>query len=150
MNIKEKALEYKDYTINLRREFHSNPEPSLKEFETVKRIEKESKAIGIPYEIVGETGILATIQGKREGKKVALRADIDALKVDDLKDVAYKSKNPGLNHACGHDGHTAMLLTAGRILFENIDKLKGTVLLILQPGEESLGGAKKMLEEKNF
>lgn len=150
MNILELAKQYRDYTVGLRREFHSNPEPALEEFETIKRIERELKSIGIPYEIVGETGIVATIQGNKEGKKVALRGDIDALEVDDLKDVPYKSKNPGLCHACGHDGHTAMLITAGRILYENIDKLNGTVLLIFQPAEESISGAKKMLAEKNF
>ncbi|MDD2447580.1 MAG: amidohydrolase [Tissierellia bacterium] len=150
MNIKDQAIVYKNYTVDLRREFHSNPEAALNEFETVKRIERELKSIGIPYEIVGETGIVATIEGNKDGKKVALRADIDALELDDLKEVSYKSKNPGLNHACGHDGHTAMLITAGRILYENIDKLNGTVLLIFQPAEESISGAKKMLAEKNF
>lgn len=150
MSILEQANKYKDYTIKLRREFHQNPEPALMEFETVKRIERELKEIGIPYEIVGETGIIATIEGKKEGKKVALRADIDALEMDDLKDVEYKSQKPGLTHSCGHDGHTAMLITAGRILYENKENLNGTVLLIFQPAEESISGAKKMLEEKNF
>lgn len=150
MNIQEQVNKYKDYTIALRREFHTNPEPAFKEFETIKRIEKELKDIGIPYEIVGETGIVATIEGKKDGKKVALRGDIDALEMDDLKDVSYKSKNPGLCHSCGHDGHTAMLITAGRVLYENKDELNGTVLLIFQPAEESISGAKKMLEDKNF
>ena len=150
MNVKEEAKKYKDYTIDLRREFHSNPEPSLEEYETIKRIEEELRDIGIAYEIVGETGIVATIEGNRAGKKIALRADIDGLKIDDLKAAPYRSKNEGLSHACGHDGHAAMLLTAGRILYENIDKINGTVLLIFQPGEESSKGAKKMLEDKNF
>lgn len=150
MNVKKLVNKYKEYTIDLRREFHANPEASLKEFETVKRIERELKNIGIPYEIVGETGIVATIEGNKEGKKVALRGDIDALEMDDLKDVEYKSKNPGLCHACGHDGHTAMLITAGKILYENKNKLNGTVLLVFQPAEESISGAKKMLEDKNF
>ncbi len=150
MDIQAQVKEYKDYTIGLRREFHANPEPALKEFETVKRIERELKSIGIPYEIIGETGIVATVEGKIDGKKVALRGDIDALEMDDLKDVEYKSKNKGLCHACGHDGHTAMLLTAGKVLFENREKLNGTVLLVFQPAEESISGAKKMLAEKNF
>lgn len=150
MKAKEEAKKYKDYTRELRREFHAHPEASLKEFETLKRIEKELQALAIPYEIIGETGLVATIQGDQQGKTLTLRADIDALELDDLKDVTYKSQNPGLNHACGHDGHTAMLITAGRILFENKDKLKGKVLLVFQPGEELVAGAKKMLEEKNF
>lgn len=150
MNILKIAESYKDYTIELRRDFHANPEPALGEFETVNRIERELNKIGIPYEIVGETGIVATIQGKKEGKKVALRGDIDALEMDDLKDVSYKSTKAGLCHACGHDGHTAMLITAGRILYENRESLKGTVLLVFQPAEESISGAKKMLAEKNF
>lgn len=148
--MREQANKYKDYTVKLRREFHAYPEPSLKEFETSKRIQRELNSLGIPYEIIGETGIVATIKGNEEGKKVALRADIDALEMDDLKDVDYKSKNPGLTHACGHDAHTSMLLTAGRILNENKEKLNGTVLLVFQPAEESLAGAKKMLEEQNF
>lgn len=150
MNIKEEVNKYKDYTIALRREFHANPESALNEFKTVKRIERELNFIGIPYEIVGETGILAKIEGKKKGKTVALRADIDALKMDDLKDVSYRSKKPGLCHCCGHDGHTAMLITAGRILFENIDKVNGSILLIFQPAEESAAGARKMLEDKNI
>lgn len=150
MTILEQVSKYKDYTVGLRREFHANPEPAFGEFETVKRIERELKDIGIPYEIVGETGIVATIEGNKEGKTVALRGDIDALEMDDLKDVEYKSKNPGLCHSCGHDGHTAMLITAGKVLFENKDKLNGKVLLIFQPAEESISGAKKMLADKNF
>ena len=150
MNLQEQLDKYKDYTIDLRREFHANPEPSLEEFETVKRIERELNNIGIPYEIVGETGIVATIEGKKQGKTVALRGDIDALEMDDLKDVEYKSTKPGLCHSCGHDGHTAMLITAGRILYENKDELNGRVLLVFQPAEESISGAKKMLADKNF
>lgn len=150
MNLQDQLNKYKDYTIKLRREFHANPESSLKEFETVKRIERELKNIGIPYEIVGETGIVATIEGKGNGKTVALRADIDALEMEDLKDVDYKSTKPGLCHSCGHDGHTAMLITTGRILYENKDELNGNVLLIFQPAEELISGAKKMLADKNF
>ena len=150
MNLQDQLDKYKDYTIDLRREFHANPEPSLGEFETVKRIERELENIGIPYEIVGETGIVATIEGKGKGKTVALRADIDALEMEDLKDVEYKSTKPGLCHSCGHDGHTAMLITAGRILYENKDELNGRVLLVFQPAEELISGAKKMLADKNF
>lgn len=150
MNLQAELTKYKQYTIDLRREFHANPEPSLEEFETVKRIERELNEIGIPYEIVGETGIVATIVGKGSGKTVALRGDIDALEMDDLKDVEYKSTRAGLCHACGHDGHTAMLIAAGRILYENREEMNGKVLLVFQPAEESISGAKKMLAEKNF
>lgn len=150
MEFKNRARELRDYTIGLRRMFHQYPEASLKEFETRKMIEAELSKFNIPYEIVGETGLVARIKGKGPGKTVALRADIDALELDDLKEVDYKSKTPGLNHACGHDGHTAMLITAGRILQENKDKFDGEIILIFQPAEELISGAKKMLAEKNF
>ena len=150
MQVKELARNYRDYTIGLRRHFHAHPEASLMEFKTRDRIMEELDSLGIAYEVVGETGLVAEIKGAKPGRTLALRADIDALELDDLKDVSYKSKNPGLNHACGHDGHTSMLLTAGRILQENRDQFQGKVLLIFQPAEELISGAKKMLKEKNF
>lgn len=150
MKLKELAHKYKDYTLELRRHFHQNPEASLREFKTRDRIIRELESFDIPYRILGETGIVAEIRGGQAGKTLALRADIDALELDDLKDVPYRSKNPGLNHACGHDGHTAMLLSAGRILQEVRGGIKGKILLIFQPAEELISGAKKMLAQENF
>ena len=114
------VLEQKDYIVGMRRYFHAHPEVSLKEFKTSVRIEEELDKVGIEHTRVGETGVYARVVGKKtvEGKTkiVALRADMDALGMDDLKNCDYSSQNPGFCHACGHDGHTATLLAAARIL----------------------------------
>lgn len=109
--IQETISTEKEWIIHLRRHFHQYPEASLKEYETIKRIKEELLALAIPFVEVGETGVLATIEGGLgAGKTILLRADIDALELPDATGTAYASKNPGLNHACGHDGHAAALL----------------------------------------
>ncbi len=149
-SIKEAALELREYAVGLRRHFHMHPEPAMQEFNTAQRIKEELEEIGIPYETVAGTGILATIQCGEPGRVIALRADTDALELDDAKDVSYKSKIPGMCHACGHDGHTSMLLTAAKILNARKKDMKGTIKLIFQPAEESVIGARLMIEENNF
>ena len=148
MNIKELAEKNRDYVINLRREFHQIPEPSLEEYETSKRIQEELDKMGIKYKVVAKTGVVAEIGGKQPGKVVALRADIDALQVTECTGVDYASKHPGMMHACGHDGHASMLLGAAKILKEIEEDIKGTVKLYFQPGEEVAQGAKLMLKEE--
>lgn len=148
--IKAAAQALRTYTVDLRRRFHMHPEPAMCEFQTAAAIREELDAIGIPYEIVAQTGVVATIQGAFPGSVVALRGDIDGLELEDQKDVPYRSQAPGLAHACGHDGHTAMLLTAARILNAIKQELHGTVKLIFQPGEESIIGARTMMEESAF
>lgn len=148
MEIKDLANKYKDYVINLRREFHQIPEPSLEEYETSKKIKKELDKLGIKYKEVGATGIVATIEGKNQNKKIALRADMDALQVKECTGVEYSSKNVGMMHACGHDGHISMLLGAAKILNEIKEELNGTVKLYFQPAEEIGVGAKSMLKEE--
>ena len=148
MEIKNLANKYKDYVINLRREFHQIPEPSLEEYETSKKIKKELDKLGIKYKEVGATGIVATIEGKNQNKKIALRADMDALQVKECTGVEYSSKNVGMMHACGHDGHISMLLGAAKILNEIKEELNGTVKLYFQPAEEIGVGAKSMLKEE--
>lgn len=147
MSVKELANKYKQYIIDRRREFHMNPEASLEEFVTSKRVKEELKKIGIPYVEIAGTGVIATIKGSKEGKTVALRADMDALQVQECNKVDYKSTKDGLMHACGHDGHTAMLLGAAQILNEIKENINGTVKLFFQPGEEVALGARKMIEE---
>ena len=147
MNIKERSSLYKDYVIQMRREFHQYPEVSMEEFRTSKRVKEELDKMGIPYESVASTGVVATIEGKNPGKTVALRADMDALAVNEETDVEYKSKVCGLMHACGHDGHTAMLLGAAKVLNSIKDKINGTVKLLFQPGEEVAKGAKAMIAD---
>ncbi|KPU45667.1 putative hydrolase YxeP [Oxobacter pfennigii] len=147
MEIKELARLYKQYVINMRREFHKNPEASLKEFWTSGRIKGELDVMGIPWVSCAGTGIIATIEGMHEGKTIGLRADMDALEITEANEVEYKSQNDGIMHACGHDGHIAMLLGTAKILNECRDKIKGTVKLFFQPAEEIARGAKMMIDE---
>lgn len=147
MNIRELAKKYKDYVIDMRREFHMNPETSWNEHRTSKRVKEELEKMGVPYVSMAGTGVVAVIEGKEKGKTVALRADMDALQVTEANEVEYKSKNEGVMHACGHDGHTAMLLGAAKVLNEVKDNLKGTVKLFFQPAEELAEGAVRMIEE---
>jgi len=148
MNVRELSEKYKKELIALRREFHQNPELSWKEIRTSKRVEEELKKIGIDVQRVVDTGIVGTIKGKKGNKVVALRADMDALPIQEANnDIPYKSKNDGVMHACGHDSHTAMLLIAAKVLWELRDQIRGIVKLIFQPAEELIQGAKKMLDE---
>lgn len=116
MTIKNEVIELEDYIVDLRRYFHSNPEPSLKEFNTAKRIEEELDKLNICHERVGKTGVIGYIGVRNTGKTIALRADIDALEIQQTNDVEYKSLTDGFMHACGHDAHTASLLGAAKIL----------------------------------
>ncbi|MGL5670399.1 MAG: amidohydrolase, partial [Cetobacterium sp.] len=145
MRTKELAKKYKDYVISMRREFHRFPEASLEEYRTSKRIKEELEKFGITAEIVGDTGVVATISGKNSGKTVALRGDIDALSVTETTNTSYSSETPGLMHACGHDTHAAMLLGAAKILKNMETEINGNVKLIFQPGEEVARGALKMV-----
>ncbi|MFV0393834.1 MAG: M20 family metallopeptidase [Coprobacillaceae bacterium] len=143
MTIKEYVLKEKEYLITLRRWFHAHPEPSLKEYETCKKIAEELERYNIPYQYISDTAIYAIIKGKKgPGKIVALRSDIDALQMDDLKHEEYASKNPGCCHACGHDAHAATLLTAAKILKEKEEDFSGEIRLFFQPGEEIGAGAR--------
>ncbi|MCK8828007.1 M20 family metallopeptidase [Natroniella acetigena] len=146
MKIKKLITQYRDYIVDLRRDFHMYPETSWNEKKTSQRIQEELDQLGIPYQVVAETGVVATIKGQNNERVVALRADIDALEIDEATDISYKSKYEGVMHACGHDGHTAMLLGAARALNEVKEDLTGTVKLFFQPAEEVVQGAEKLLE----
>lgn len=148
MELKQYVLNEKEYLIDLRRYFHSHPELSLKEYQTCERIETELDRFQIPHRRVGETGVYAWIDGKKgPGRTVALRADMDALAMQDLKTVSYRSKNEGVCHACGHDGHTATLLTAAKILKEKEQDFKGQIRLFFQQAEEIGQGARLFVRE---
>lgn len=110
MTIAELAAKYEQYVIDMRREFHENPELSHHEERTVRRIREELDKLGIPNITVGRGNVIGTLEGGKPGKKIAIRADIDALPVAEANEVPYKSKVEGVMHACGHDGHAAMLL----------------------------------------
>ena len=149
--IKSLAQAYKQEVIDLRRHLHSHPELSFQEFQTAAFVAEKLKAIGITeIESKATTGWSALIKGKNPEKKVvALRADMDALPIIEANEVPYKSQNPGVMHACGHDAHTASLLGAAKILNEVRDQFEGTIKLIFQPGEEIIpGGASIMIKDK--
>ena len=154
MNLKEKikvlAASYKDEIIQDRRHLHTYPELSFQEYKTAKFVAEKLKSFGItPHEGVAGTGVVAYIEGKNPGQKVvALRADMDALPIQETNDVPYKSQHDGIMHACGHDVHTSSLLGVARIL-ENVKKeFDGTVKLVFQPGEEKIpGGASLMIKD---
>lgn len=149
--IKERAEELKQDMIEVRRDLHMHPEAGFEEFRTSEMVAKKLKSLGIEVETgVAETGVVGLLRGQQPGKTIALRADMDALKMDEENpDLPYASKKPGVMHACGHDGHVAMLLSAARILAEMKEDLKGNVKFIFQPAEEGVrgGGAKVMVEE---
>ena len=148
MNIKEVAAKYADYQIEMRRYFHKHPEVSGKEFETSKAVKAELDKMGIPYRDCGMgTGVLATIEGTKPGKTILLRADMDALTVHETTGAEYASVNEGVMHACGHDCHISMLLTAAHILMDMREELCGTVRLAFQPAEEIALGAIAMIDE---
>lgn len=127
--------------VHIRRYLHQYPEVSFQEVETAKYIADFYDTLQIPYEKnIGGNGIIATLKGGKPGKTVALRADFDALAIQDEKDVSYKSKNPGVMHACGHDGHTATLLTLAKIMKKYQENLRGTIVFLHQHAEEETPG----------
>jgi amidohydrolase len=139
--------------IRIRRHLHMNPELSFMETETSAYICDRLGDAGIPYKSgIAGTGIVATIKGIQPGNKViALRADMDALPIEELNNTSYKSRNPGVMHACGHDAHSASLIGSAMILGKLKESFGGTVMLIFQPGEEKApGGATLMLDEGIF
>ncbi|HRN47935.1 MAG TPA: amidohydrolase, partial [Niabella sp.] len=147
--IKNLARAYAPEFIDVRRHLHAHPELSYQEFETSQFIQQKLKSWNIPFEIKAETGVIGLIKGKNpESRIIALRADIDALPIQEENDVPYKSENPGVMHACGHDVHTSCLLGAAKILNELKEEWEGTVKLIFQPGEErNPGGASLLIKE---
>lgn len=141
-NIKNEVEKILPEVIELRRYFHQHPEISKNEYNTANKISEELIKIGINPIRVGETGVYGEIKGKNNGKTILLRADIDALPINENTDLSFKSLNPNVMHACGHDVHTASLLGAAKILFNNKDKFNGTVKLMFQQAEEIGYGAK--------
>lgn len=148
--IKSLSESYSQEVVELRRHLHANPELSYEEFNTAKFVASQLRSYGIePTEGVATTGLVALIEGKNPKKRtVALRADMDALPIEEANQVSYKSTKPGVMHACGHDVHTSSLLGTARILSEIKDHFEGTVKLIFQPGEEkNPGGASYMIRD---
>ena len=148
INIKEEVKEIKQSIVSNRRDFHMHPELGFKEIRTSKIIAQKLSSYGLDVQTgVGKTGVVATLTGNTDGKTIALRADMDALPIQETGDLPFKSVHDGVMHACGHDGHMSMLLGAAKILSSKKDKINGTVKFIFQPAEEGLGGARYMIED---
>ena len=148
INIKEEVKDIKQSIISNRRDFHMHPELGFKEIRTSKIIAQKLSSYGLDVQTgVGKTGVVATLTGNTDGKTIALRADMDALPIQETGDLPFKSVHDGVMHACGHDGHMSMLLGAAKILSSKKDKINGTVKFIFQPAEEGLGGARYMIED---
>ena len=147
--IKELARAYAPDAVQVRRHIHANPELSFEEYNTAAFVKQVLGQYGIEAESMANTGLVALIKGRNPEKKtIALRADMDALPILEANEVAYKSKNEGVMHACGHDVHTASVLGTARILQELRGEFEGTVKLVFQPGEEKFpGGASIMIKE---
>ncbi|HNU41840.1 MAG: N-acyl-L-amino acid amidohydrolase [Bacteroidetes bacterium OLB12] len=134
--------------IQWRRHLHANPELSYQEFNTAKFVAAQLKSFGLEPVTMANTGLVALVQGKPGKNTIALRADMDALPIEEKNEVPYKSTKPGVMHACGHDVHTASLLGTAKILSQLRNEFEGTVKLIFQPGEEkNPGGASYMIKE---
>ena len=150
MSIISRIAEFSEDLVALRRDFHEHPELGMEEFRTSKIVAKLLIEWGIEtHTEIGKTGVVGVLKGNKPGRSIGLRADMDALPMEERTNLPFSSKNPGVMHACGHDAHTTMLLGAARYLAEKRD-FSGTAIFIFQPAEEGLGGARAMLADKLF
>ena len=146
--IRQAAQSLAEETAAIRRDFHRHPEIAFEEVRTAGIIAENLEALGLPTRRgVGKTGVVAVLEGGKPGKTVVLRADIDALPVHEENTAEYRSSVPGKMHACGHDGHAAVLLSAAKLLAGRKDELAGRLVFVFQPAEEIVSGAKAMLED---
>lgn len=147
MDFLKEAEKIKDELVALRRDFHEHPELDFELYRTSEKVREFLDKEGIEYNITAKTGICAIIRGGKPGKTVALRGDMDALPIQDVKSCTYASKNQGKMHACGHDVHTTVLMGAAKILNSIKQELAGNVKLFFEPAEETTGGAQIMISE---
>jgi len=147
--IKDLAKQFAPEFIEVRHHLHAHPELSYQEFETSKFVQQKLSDYNIPFDVKATTGVVGLIKGKNpDSRIVALRADMDALPIEEQNDIPYKSTKKGLMHACGHDVHTSCLLGASKLLSQINNEWEGTVKLIFQPGEEkNPGGASLLINE---
>src|ERR1700709_1240234 len=146
----DRARRYHDELTAIRRDIHAHPELGLEEFRTAELVARKLQEWGIEvHRGVGQTGVVGVLRNGNGQASIGLRADMDALPIQEATGLPYASQNPGLMHACGHDGHTTMLLGAAKYLAET-QAFNGTVNFIFQPAEEGLGGAQAMLQDGLF
>ncbi|NLY77715.1 MAG: amidohydrolase [Tissierellia bacterium] len=148
MDIKERIEDIFHELVEIRRDFHMHPELSLQEYRTSEKISEYLNSWGIEHvKGIAGTGVMAIIRGKREGRTVAARADMDALPILEKNNLPFKSRKEGVMHACGHDIHIAIHLGVAKIIKDMEDQLEGNVKIFFQPAEETVGGAKMMIDE---
>jgi amidohydrolase len=148
LSFKEKTLEMREEIITWRRDFHSHPELGFQEKRTSDIVAKTVSGLGFNVQRgIAETGVIALLEGKQPGPTVLVRFDMDALPIQEQTSASYISQNPGVMHACGHDGHLAIGLAVAHLMQLNRDTLRGKLKMVFQPAEEVLGGAKRMVEE---
>ncbi len=147
MEIKKQVGNLKDELISLRRDFHKHPELGFEEWRTSEIVSDYLESLGLEVKRgIAKTGVVGLLRGKKAGRTILLRADMDALPIQEENEIPYKSINEGKMHACGHDGHVAMLLVAANVLSQHKDEINGNVKFLFQPCEE-IAGAKFMVEE---
>ena len=150
MNVLKQLKDLQKEMLEWRRDIHAHPEIAFEEHRTAKIVAEKLESFGIEVETgLASTGVVGTLKKGKGNRAIGLRADLDALPISEANDFEYKSKHEGLMHACGHDGHTAMLLGAAKYLSEQGD-FDGTINFIFQPAEENEGGARTMIEEGLF
>lgn len=146
--IKDQVNDLKNEVTELRRHFHQFPELGFQEFQTADYIEKYLQDLGIETKRITETAVIGLLKGQSSGPTLMLRADMDALPVHEETSADYQSKHEGVMHACGHDGHVAMLLVAAKILSQSQEQIAGSIKFVFQPNEEGDTGGAKLLIEK--
>ncbi|MFW6139146.1 MAG: M20 metallopeptidase family protein [Spirochaetota bacterium] len=155
MDIKKQISGLKEELVELRRDFHRHPEPGFQEYRTSEIVEKYLTDLGLPVKRMAQTGVVGLLEGENHrktpgsslyGPTLLLRADMDALPIQEQNDIPYKSENQGVMHACGHDAHVAMLLVAAKVLMGCKQEIPGNIKFVFQPNEET-AGAEKMINE---
>ena len=150
MPVIDQIAEFSEELIAIRRDFHENPELGMEEVRTSKIVAEYLKSLGITVHTgIGKTGVVGVLEGEKPGRMIGLRADMDALPIEEKSNLPFASKNKGVMHACGHDAHTTMLMGAAKYLAQN-RSFSGTAVFIFQPAEEGLGGARAMLADNLF
>lgn len=148
IDYKAEAEALRDELIALRRDLHRHPETAFEEIRTAGIVAESLRELGLEVQPgVGKTGVVAVLEGANDGPTVLMRADMDALPIQELNEREYASQTPGKMHACGHDGHTAIALSVARILNKYRDQMAGRVKFVFQPAEEVAGGAKAMIAD---
>jgi len=144
--LRAEAEDLQAETVAVRRDIHAHPEVGFEETRTAGIVADKMSALGLEVQTeVGRTGVVGLLRGAMGGPTAMVRADMDALPMEELSDAPYASKTPGAMHACGHDGHTAIGLTVAKLLASRVDTLRGSVKFVFQPAEETLGGAQAMI-----